>query len=330
MAKITKSDLLAQRITTDLVRNGVFSKREDAMKFARSAITDLRKGFTKPLAMQALSPQEQDVMRWRNAFNQASSNWTRRVEYQDYKPGQRGKSQPTKLSGQPRQLGNTQYRIWLDQLEAEAPKHVKSDPEIQRMKGLALRNTKGGQQTQKITRVDLGKGTERAKNIDVTDIQRVRDLRAQQQQRQATTTKTAGLSPKLAPKNLIKSPEQLYPSTTQTPSSETKSKFGTTMDKASMTNPALVAETKYEQELMDVARKEGKAGLKKKIEADTGVKHSKSSFGKIWKQFVKAWESAGRRSGAGVPIRGGGKGGGTPAKNLTGGKMGINDHIKLL
>lgn len=316
MAKITKSDLLAQRITTDLVRNGVFSRREDAMKFARSAITDLRKGFTKPLAMKALSPQEQDVMRWRNAFNQASSNWTRRVEYQDYKPGQRGKSQPTKLSGQPRQLGNTQYRIWLDQLEAEAPKHVKSDPEIQRMKGLALRNTKGGQQTQKITRVDLGKGTERAKNIDVTDIQRVRDLRAQQQQRQPTTTKTAGESPKNVSKTLVKSPA---------PSSDTKSKFGTTMDKADLTNPAGVAEANFERDLMRTAMEEGEEATKKKLEQKTNIKHKKSSWTKIWEKMSKAMQDANIRTGGG-PTRGGSN----PTKNLTGGKAGINDHIKLL
>jgi hypothetical protein len=327
MAKITKSDLLAQRITNDLVKNGIFSKREDAMKFARSAIADLRKGFTKPLAMQTLSQQDQDIMRWRNAFKQASSNWTRRVEFQDYKPGQRGKSQTTKLSGQPRQLGNTQVRIWLEQLEAEAPKHVKDDPEIKRMKGLATRNTKGGQQTQKITRVDLGKGTEPAKNIDTTDMQRVRDLRAQQKQRQATTTKTAGLDPSKAPKNLQTAPTQTYPSTTQTPSSA-PSRQGQMLKRAEMTDPAGIAETKYEKELMDVARKEGKKGLQNKLEADTGVKHSKKSMGAIWKEFKKAIKF-GEGTG-GIPIGGPSKGGSSPAKNLTGGKLGINDHIKLL
>ena len=325
MAKITKSDLLAQRITNDLVKNGIFSKREDAMKFARSAIADLRKGFTKPLAMQTLSQQDQDIMRWRNAFKQASSNWTRRVEFQDYTPGQRGKSQTTKLSGQPRQLGNTQFRIWLEQLEAEAPKHVKDDPEIQRMKGLATRNTKGGQQTQKITRVDLGKGTEPAKNIDTTDMQRVRDLRAQQKQRQATTTKTAGLDPSKAPKNLQTAPTQTYPSTTQTPSSDTKSKFGSMMDKADLTNPSGVAEAKYERELMRTAMTEGEDATRKKLEKQTGVKHSKSSWTAIWQKMSKAMQDANIRTGGG-PI----KGGTTPSKNLTGGKLGINDHIKLL
>jgi hypothetical protein len=39
----------------------------------------------------------------------------------------------------------------------------------------------------------------------------------------------------------------------------------------------------------------------------------------------KALQEANLRTGGGPT-----KGGGTPAKNLTGGKMGINDHIKLL
>lgn len=324
MAKITKSDLLAQRITNDLVKNGIFSKREDAMKFARSAIADLRKGFTKPLAMQTLSQQDQDIMRWRNAFKQASSNWTRRVEFQDYTPGQRGKSQTTKLSGQPRQLGNTQFRIWLEQLEAEAPKHVKDDPEIQRMKGLATRNTKGGQQTQKITRVDLGKGTEPAKNIDTTDMQRVRDLRAQQKQRQATTTKTAGLDPSKAPKNLQTAPTQTYPSTTQTPSSA-PSRQGELLKRADLTNPSGVAEANYERELMRTAMEEGEDATRRKLEKQTGVKHSKSSWTAIWEKMSKAMQDANIRTGGGPT-----KGGSSPAKNLTGGKLGINDHIKLL
>ena len=159
-------------------------------------------------------------------------------------------------------------------------------------------------------------------------MQRVRDLRAQQIQREATTTKTAGLDPSKAPKNLVKAPEQQYPSTTQTPSSA-PSRQGQMLKRAEMTDPAGIAETKYEKELMDVARKEGKKGLQKKLEADTGVKHSKKSIGAIWKEFQKAIKFG--QGLGGVPIGGGpSKGGGTPTKNLTGGKLGINDFIKLL
>ena len=79
---------------------------------------------------------------------------------------------------------------------------------------------------------------------------------------------------------------------------------------------------------MDVARKEGKKGLQKKLEADTGVKHSKKSMGAIWKEFKKAIKF-GEGTG-GIPIGGPSKGGSSPAKNLTGGKLGINDIIKLL
>ena len=304
MPTIKTSQIKAQRLAIKLSREGMFRTYDQALTFAKSVYGELREGFSKPAKSR--------VGQFKNAWQVATDNFVK-----------------TEAGTSNQARGNEQYRVWLQELEKE-PESVKNHPDLKDKKGLALRNTKGGQETQKISRVNLGKGTVPSKNIDTAPFQQKKDMRAQQVQREPTTSKTAGESPKNVSKNLIKSPEQLYPSTTQTPSSETKSKFGTTMDKASMTNPALVAETKYEQELMDVARKEGKAGLKKKIEADTGVKHSKSSFGKIWKQFVKAWESAGRRSGAGVPIRGGGKGGGTPAKNLTGGKMGINDHIKLL
>ena len=189
------------------------------------------------------------------------------------------------------------------------------------MRGIAERNT-GYKGT--ATRVDLGKGTVPAKNIDTTDMQRVRDLRAQQIQREATTTKIAGLDPSKAPKNLVKAPEQQYPSTTQTPSTA-PSKQGQMLKRAEMTDPAHVAESKYERELMRTAMEEGEQATRKKLEKQTGVKHSKSSWTAIWEKMSKAMQEANIRTGGG-PI----KGGSSPTKNLTGGKLGINDHIKLL
>ena len=149
-------------------------------------------------------------------------------------------------------------------------------------------------------------------------------MRAQQVQREATTTKTAGLAPKDAPKNLVKAPEQQYPSTTQTPSTA-PSKQGQMLKKADLTNPAGVAEANYERDLMRTAMEEGESATKKKLEKQSGVKHSKSSWTKIWEKMSKAMQEANLRTGGGPT-----KGGSNPTKNLTGGKMGINDHIKLL
>ena len=298
MAKIKTHQIKAQQLAVRLSRQGMFRTYEESLNFAKSVYGELREAFTKTEGSR--------LQQYKKAWTVASDNFV-----------------STKAGQVNRQRGNEQFRVWLEELKKEPPE-VQNDPEIERMRGIAKRNT-GYKGT--ATRVDLKKGTVPAKNIDTTDMQRVRDLRAQQIQREATTTKTAGLDPSKAPKNLVKAPEQQYPSTTQTPSSA-PSRQGQMLKRAEMTDPAGIAETKYEKELMDVARKEGKKGLQKKLEADTGVKHSKKSMGAIWKEFKKAIKF-GEGTG-GIPIGGPSKGGSSPAKNLTGGKLGINDHIKLL
>ena len=97
------------------------------------------------------------------------------------------------------------------------------------------------------------------------------------------------------------------------------------LKKADLTNPAGVAEANYERDLMRTAMEEGESATKKKLEKQSGVKHSKSSWTKIWEKMSKAMQEANLRTGGGPT-----KGGSNPTKNLTGGKMGINDHIKLL
>ena len=298
MAKIKTHQIKAQQLAVRLSRQGMFRTYEESLNFAKSVYGELREAFTKTEGSR--------LQQYKKAWTVASDNFV-----------------STKAGQVNRQRGNEQFRVWLEELKKEPPE-VQNDPEIKRMRGIAKRNT-GYKGT--ATRVDLKKGTVPAKNIDTTDMQRVRDLRAQQIQREATTTKTAGLDPSKAPKNLQTAPTQTYPSTTQTPSSA-PSRQGQMLKRAEMTDPAGIAETKYEKELMDVARKEGKKGLQKKLEADTGVKHSKKSMGAIWKEFKKAIKF-GEGTG-GIPIGGPSKGGSSPAKNLTGGKLGINDHIKLL
>ena len=298
MAKIKTHQIKAQQLAVRLSRQGMFRTYEESLNFAKSVYGELREAFTKTEGSR--------LQQYKKAWTVASDNFV-----------------STKAGQVNRQRGNEQFRVWLEELKKEPPE-VQNDPEIKRMRGIAKRNT-GYKGT--ATRVDLKKGTVPAKNIDTTDMQRVRDLRAQQIQREATTTKTAGVDPSKAPKNLVKAPEQQYPSTTQTPSSA-PSRQGQMLKRAEMTDPAGIAETKYEKELMDVARKEGKKGLQKKLETDTGVKHSKKSMGAIWKEFQKAIKF-GEGTG-GIPIGGPSKGGSSPAKNLTGGKLGINDIIKLL
>tara|TARA_X000001388_G_scaffold66589_1_gene53454 strand:+ start:140 stop:1036 length:897 start_codon:yes stop_codon:yes gene_type:complete len=298
MAKIKTHQIKAQQLAVKLSRQGMFSTYEESLNFAKSVYGELREAFTKTEGSR--------LQQYKKAWTVASDNFV-----------------STKAGQVNRQRGNEQFRVWLEELKKEPPE-VQNDPEIKRMRGIAKRNT-GYKGT--ATRVDLKKGTVPVKNIDTTDMQRVRDLRAQQIQRETTTNITAGVDPSKAPKNLVKAPEQQYPSTTQTPSSA-PSRQGEMLRRADLTNPAGVAETKYEKELMDVARKEGKKGLQKKLETDTGVKHSKKSMGAIWKEFKKAIKF-GEGTG-GIPIGGPSKGGSTPTKNLTGGKLGINDHIKLL
>ena len=298
MAKIKTHQIKAQQLAVRLSRQGMFRTYEESLNFAKSVYGELREAFTKTEGSR--------LQQYKKAWTVVSDNFV-----------------STKAGQVNRQRGNEQFRVWLEELKKEPPE-VQNDPEIKRMRGIAKRNT-GYKGT--ATRVDLKKGTVPAKNIDTTDMQRVRDLRAQQIQREATTTKTAGVDPSKAPKNLVKAPEQQYPSTTQTPSSA-PSRQGQMLKRAEMTDPAGIAETKYEKELMDVARKEGKKGLQKKLETDTGVKHSKKSMGAIWKEFQKAIKF-GEGTG-GIPIGGPSKGGSTPTKNLTGGKLGINDIIKLL
>lgn len=295
MAKIKTSQIKAQQLATRLSRQGMFRTYAEAFSFAKSVYGELREAFTKTEGSR--------LQQYKKAWTVASDNFV-----------------STKAGQVNRQRGNEQFRVWLEELKKE-PLELQNDPEVKRMRGIAERNTgfKGS-----ATRVDLKKGTVPAKNIDTTDMQRVRDLRAQQIQREATTTKTAGLGPSQAPKNLVKAPEQQYPSTTQTPSSA-PSKQGQMLKKADLTNPSGVAEAKYERELMRTAMEEGEDATRKKLEKQTGVKHSKSSWTAIWQKMSKAMQDANIRTGGG-PI----KGGTTPSKNLTGGKLGINDHIKLL
>ena len=295
MAKIKTHQIKAQELAIRLSRQGMFRTYAEAFTFAKSVYGELREGFTKKPGNR--------TQQFKNAWQVASDNFV-----------------STKAGQVNRARGNEQFRVWLEELKKEPPE-VQDDPEVKRMKGIAERNT-GYKGT--ATRVDLGKGTVPSKNIDTTDMQRVRDLRAQQIQREATTTKTAGLDPSKAPKNLVKAPEQQYPSTTQTPSTA-PSKQGQMLKRAEMTDPAHVAESKYERELMRTAMEEGEQATRKKLEKQTGVKHSKSSWTAIWEKMSKAMQEANIRTGGGPT-----KGGSSPTKNLTGGKLGINDHIKLL
>ncbi len=295
MAKIKTHQIKAQELAIRLSRQGMFRTYAEAFTFAKSVYGELREGFTKKPGNR--------TQQFKNAWQVASDNFV-----------------STKAGQVNRARGNEQFRVWLEELKKEPPE-VQDDSEVKRMRGIAERNT-GYKGT--ATRVDLGKGTVLAKNIDTTDMQRVRDLRAQQIQREATTTKIAGLDPSKAPKNLVKAPEQQYPSTTQTPSTA-PSKQGQMLKRAEMTDPAHVAESKYERELMRTAMEEGEQATRKKLEKQTGVKHSKSSWTAIWEKMSKAMQEANIRTGGG-PI----KGGSSPTKNLTGGKLGINDHIKLL
>lgn len=295
MAKIKTHQIKAQELAIRLSRQGMFRTYAEAFTFAKSVYGELREGFTKKPGNR--------TQQFKNAWQVASDNFV-----------------STKAGQVNRARGNEQFRVWLEELKKEPPE-VQDDPEVKRMRGIAERNT-GYKGT--ATRVDLGKGTVPAKNIDTTDMQRVRDLRAQQIQREATTIKTAGLDPSKAPKNLVKAPEQQYPSTTQTPSTA-PSKQGQMLKRAEMTDPAHVAESKYERELMRTAMEEGEEATRKKLEKQTGVKHSKSSWTAIWEKMSKAMQDANIRTGGGPT-----KGGSSPTKNLTGGKLGINDHIKLL
>ncbi len=295
MAKIKTHQIKAQELAIRLSRQGMFRTYAEAFTFAKSVYGELREGFTKKPGNR--------TQQFKNAWQVASDNFV-----------------STKAGQVNRARGNEQFRVWLEELKKEPPE-VQDDPEVKRMRGIAERNT-GYKGT--ATRVDLGKGTVPAKNIDTTDMQRVRDLRAQQIQRETTTTKTAGLDPSKAPKNLVKAPEQQYPSTTQTPSTA-PSKQGQMLKRAEMTDPAHVAESKYERELMRTAMEEGEEATRKKLEKQTGVKHSKSSWTAIWEKMSKAMQEANIRTGGGPT-----KGGSSPTKNLTGGKLGINDHIKLL
>jgi len=298
MPTIKTSQIKAQRLAIKLSREGMFRTYDQALTFAKSVYGELREGFSKPAKSR--------VGQFKNAWQVATDNFVK-----------------TEAGTSNQVRGNEQYRVWLQELEKE-PESVKNHPDLKDKKGLALRNTKGGQETQKISRVNLGKGTVPSKNIDTAPFQQKKDMRAQQVQREPTTSKTAGESPKNVSKTLVKAPEQLYPSTTQTPSTA-PSKQGQMLKKADLTNPAGVAEANYERDLMRTAMKEGETATRKKLEKQSGVKHSKSSWTKIWEKMSKALQEANLRTGGGPT-----KGGGNPTKNLTGGKMGINDHIKLL
>ena len=298
MPTIKTSQIKAQRLAIKLSREGMFRTYDQALTFAKSVYGELREGFSKPAKSR--------VGQFKNAWQVATDNFVK-----------------TEAGTSNQVRGNEQYRVWLQELEKE-PESVKNHPDLKDKKGLALRNTKGGQETQKISRVNLGKGTVPSKNIDTAPFQQKKDMRAQQVQREPTTSKTAGESPKNVSKTLVKAPEQQYPSTTQTPSTA-PSKQGQMLKKADLTNPAGVAEANYERDLMRTAMKEGETATRKKLEKQSGVKHSKSSWTKIWEKMSKALQEANLRTGGGPT-----KGGGNPTKNLTGGKMGINDHIKLL
>ena len=276
----------------------MFRTYSEAFTFAKSVYGELREGFGKPADTR--------VDQFKNAWQVATDNFVK-----------------TKAGTSNQARGNEQYRVWLETLENE-PKDIRDHPDLKDKKGIAQRNTKGGQETQKISRVNLGKGTVPSKNIDTSPFQQKKDMRAQQVQREATTSKTAGESPKNVSKTLVKAPEQQYPSTTQTPS-QAPSKQGQMLKKADLTNPAGVAEANFERDLMRTAMEEGEEATKKKLEQKTNIKHKKSSWTKIWEKMSKAMQDANIRTGGG-PTRGGSN----PTKNLTGGKAGINDHIKLL
>ena len=298
MPTIKTSQIKAQKLAIKLSRQGMFRTYSEAFTFAKSVYGELREGFGKPADTR--------VDQFKNAWQVATDNFVK-----------------TKAGTSNQARGNEQYRVWLETLENE-PKDIRDHPDLKDKKGIAQRNTKGGQETQKISRVNLGKGTVPSKNIDTSPFQQKKDMRAQQVQREATTSKTAGESPKNVSKTLVKAPEQQYPSTTQTPS-QAPSKQGQMLKKADLTNPAGVAEANFERDLMRTAMEEGEEATKKKLEQKTNIKHKKSSWTKIWEKMSKAMQDANIRTGGG-PTRGGSN----PTKNLTGGKAGINDHIKLL
>ena len=314
MAKITKTDRLAQRITDDLVRNGVFSDRAKAMKHAREALTLLRQGFTKPVIGPTdpkLPRGQETIKRWQNAWRSASDIWAK------------GVSGSSISQRNYRSLANIMFRTWKQELKT-SPNFVQKNPTIVRYLGIAERNIGFKGSAKKGGKTPTQQGLTYNKNIDATDLERTRTLHAQRFQAETQTGITAGQDPSKAPKTLVKAPEQQYPSTTQTPSTA-PSKQGQMLKKADLTNPAGVAEANYERDLMRTAMEEGESATKKKLEKQSGVKHSKSSWTKIWEKMSKAMQEANLRTGGGPT-----KGGSNPTKHLTGGKMGINDHIKLL
>ena len=299
---ITKSDLLAQRIADDLVRTGTFSDRSDAMRHAKASIGELRESFTQKLPDKVtkkhginMSQSQQTAERWKRSFQTAHNNFS-----------------STDRAMKAR--ANSQYRILLQELN-KAPNIVQSDPDIQRYKGVAERNT-GYKGPAKPGTTPKQQGLQYGKNIDVTETQRKGGMQAKQKQWETKTNKTAGTSPREI-KSAKVAPEQLYPSKTQTPS-QAPSKQGKMLQKADLFDKSGVAEAKYEKELMETAKKGGQKAVKQKFRVDTGQKMP----GGLWKKISKALQ--GVRVGGGL-----GKGGRPRANNQLRKGNNNNDLIEL-
>ena len=290
---INKSDILAQRIADDMVKSGSISNRSEAMRFGKRAITELRESFLKPPAQKNISPALQEVEKWKQAWNQSTKNWS-------------------STNPKNKALGNAQFRVWLQQLR-NSPRHVQDSKIIRRYKGIAERNT-GFKGTAKPGTTPKQQGLQFNKNIDVTDLQRTKVLHAQQKQWSPKTSITSGLDPKNTPEN-IKTAK-----TASVPTSNAPSKQGPMLRKADLTNPAGVAEAKYEAKLMKTAMEGGQKAVKQQYRIDTKQKMPRS----LWKKISKALENV-RFGGAGF-----GKGGRSKANNqLRKGGANINDIINL-
>ena len=134
MAKIKTHQIKAQQLAVRLSRQGMFRTYEESLNFAKSVYGELREAFTKTEGSR--------LQQYKKAWTVASDNFV-----------------STKAGQVNRQRGNEQFRVWLEELKKEPPE-VQNDPEIERMRGIAKRNT-GYKGT--ATRVDLKKGTVPAK-----------------------------------------------------------------------------------------------------------------------------------------------------------------------
>ena len=295
---ITKSDLLAQRIADDLVRTGTFSDRSDAMRHAKASIGELRESFTQKLPDKVtkkhginMSQSQQTAERWKRSFQTAHNNFS-----------------STDRAMKAR--ANSQYRILLQELN-KAPNIVQSDPDIQRYKGVAERNT-GYKGPAKPGTTPKQQGLQYGKNIDVTETQRKGGMQAKQKQWETKTNKTAGTRPQEV------KPEIKSAKAGSVPPSQAPSKQGKMLQKADLFDKSGVAEAKYEKELMETAKKGGQKAVKQKFRIDTKQKMPEG----LWKKISKALQ--GVRVGGGL-----GKGGRPRANNLLRKGNNNNDLIEL-